>query len=160
MSVRSLLAVFIVAFAACDDDPSHDAAVDSAADSADSAPGDDTLDPDTVDTADPIDGADADTTPPPPIDLAMIPAEGEVVAIGGTKNLTGTVKADGNAVEGQTVEFSSSDANILKIENGVATGVAAGAAKIMAKSGSLTAELNVTVGDAAPAADPAAAGAK
>lgn len=87
-------------------------------------------------------------------------AEGEVVAIGGTKNLTGTVKADGNAVEGQTVEFSSSDANILKIENGVATGVAAGAAKIMAKSGSLTAELNVTVGDAAPAADPAAAGAK
>ncbi len=76
-------------------------------------------------------------------------AEGEVIGVGATKNLTGTVKADGAALEGQTVEFASSDAAILKIENGVATGVAAGAAKITAKSGSLTAELNVTVGDAA-----------
>lgn len=78
-------------------------------------------------------------------------AEGEVIGVGATKNLTGTVKADGTALEGQAVEFSSSDAAILKVEGGVATGVAAGAAKIMAKSGNLTAELNVTVGEAAPA---------
>lgn len=78
-------------------------------------------------------------------------AEGEVIGVGATKNLTGTVKADGTALEGQAVEFSSSDAAILKVEGGVATGVAAGAAKIMAKSGTLTAELNVTVGEAAPA---------
>lgn len=78
-------------------------------------------------------------------------AEGEVIGIGATKTLTGTVKADGTALEGQTVEFASSDAAILKIENGVATGVAAGAAKITATSGTLTAELSVTVGDAAAA---------
>ena len=79
-------------------------------------------------------------------------AEGEVINLNDTKNLTGTVKADGTAIEGQTVEFSSSDAAILKIENGVATGVAVGDATITAKSGALTAELAVKDGDAAAAA--------
>lgn len=78
-------------------------------------------------------------------------ADGDTIAVNDTKNLTGTVKADGTAIEGQTVEFASSDANILKIENGVATGVAAGEATITAKSGALTAEVAVKVGEAAPA---------
>lgn len=76
-------------------------------------------------------------------------AEGDTIAVGDSKTLTGTVKADGAAVDGQTIDWSSSDPNILKVENGAATGVAAGTAKVMAKSGSLSAEVSVTVGAAA-----------
>lgn len=86
-------------------------------------------------------------------------AEGDTIGVGATKDLTGTVTAKGTEVAGQAVEFSSSDAAILKVEGNVATGVAAGEARIKATSGSLMKEIAVKVGDVA-ATDAAAAGAK
>lgn len=86
--------------------------------------------------------------------------DGSTLGVGATATLTGTVKADGEAVEGAAVTFESSDANIAKVEGNVVTGVAAGEATITAKSGELSQPLKVVVGDAAAAATTDAAAQK
>lgn len=97
-----------------------------------------------------------DVSLPDTVEIGGIAADGAILGIGQTATLTGTVKADGAAVDGQTVEFSSSDAAIAKVEGTTLTGVAAGTATITAKSGDLTSTVTVTVGTAPAMADAAA----
>lgn len=94
---------------------------------------------------------------PDAVVIGGIAPEGAILGIGQTATLTGSVTADGAAVDGQTVEFSSSDANVAKVEGTTLTGIAAGTATITAKSGDLNSSVTVTVGTAPATADAAAA---
>ena len=74
--------------------------------------------------------------------------------MGGTVTLSAAVKAGEDAVEGQKVEWSSSDAAIATVDaGGVVTGVAEGTATITATSGALTQTQEITVGPAAADAE-------
>lgn len=77
--------------------------------------------------------------------------------VGQTAALTAAVKAGDAVVEGQKVEWSSADANVASVDaTGNVTGVAVGKTSITAKSGELTASVEVEI-TAAVAADAAAA---
>ena len=77
--------------------------------------------------------------------------------VGQSTTLTATVKAGDATVDGQKVEWSSSDANIAEVDaNGAVMGKAEGAATITAKSGDLSATVDVTIGGAAVATTEAA----
>ena len=83
---------------------------------------------------------------------------GTKVASGASMDLTANVMADTEAVAGATTEWTSSDANIAKVEGGKVTAVAAeGKATITATSGKATASVEIEVGSAAPATADAAA---
>ena len=74
--------------------------------------------------------------------------------VGQAAALTATVKAGDKAVEGQKVEWTSSDAAIATVDaNGSVTGVAVGKTTITAKSGELTGsvEVEITAADAVAA---------
>lgn len=86
---------------------------------------------------------------------------GNKIASGTSVDLTANVMADTEAVTGATVEWTSSDANIAKVENGKVTAVAAeGKATITATSGKATASVEVEVGPAAAATAEATPAAK
>ena len=75
---------------------------------------------------------------------------------GGSTQLTAAVKAGDAAVEGQTVAWSSSDANIAEVDaNGNVLGKAEGKATVTATSGTLTASVEVTIGGAVATTDAA-----
>ncbi len=79
-------------------------------------------------------------------------------AVGASTQLTATVKAGDAAVEGQTVAWSSSDANIAEVDaNGNVLGKAEGKATVTATSGTLTASVEVTIGGAVATTDAAPA---
>ena len=78
---------------------------------------------------------------------------GTPVAVGATVALTAAVKAGDTAVEGEAVTWSSDNAAIASVDDkGTVTGVAEGKANISAKSGELSAMLEVTVGAGAATA--------
>lgn len=84
---------------------------------------------------------------------------GQPWPVGQAAQLTATVKAGDAAVEGQAVAWSSSDANIAEVDaNGNVMGKADGKATVTATSGTLTATVEVTIGGAVAAVDPAAPG--
>lgn len=77
---------------------------------------------------------------------------GTKIGAGTPVDLTATVMADTEAVAGAKVDWSSSDPNIAKVENGKVTAVAAeGKATITATSGKASATVEIEVGPAAPA---------
>ena len=84
--------------------------------------------------------------------------DGGTIAKDATATLTGSVTAKGEAVDGQTVTFTSSDPNIAKVDGMTLTAVAEGPVTITAKSGDLTKDVKLTVGTAAPAGAAADAG--
>ncbi|MBM4365080.1 MAG: Ig-like domain-containing protein [Deltaproteobacteria bacterium] len=78
-------------------------------------------------------------------------------AVGASTQLTATVKAGDAPVAGQTVTWSSSDANIAEVDaNGNVLGKAEGKATVTATSGTLTASVEVTIGGAMATTDAAA----
>jgi alpha-tubulin suppressor-like RCC1 family protein len=98
---------------------------------------------------------DPGTKPPPAASVASVdltPQSAEVV-VGHTAKLTATPRdAAGNALNGRTVSWSSSNANILSVDNtGLVTGVAVGNATITASSEGKTASAAITVKPDAPA---------
>jgi alpha-tubulin suppressor-like RCC1 family protein len=87
--------------------------------------------------------------PPPVVSVASVdlsPATGEIV-IGKTTKLSATPKdANGNALNGRTVAWSSSSNGVATVDaNGTVTGVAAGSATISAASEGKSASANITV---------------
>lgn len=77
--------------------------------------------------------------------ITLTPATPSVIA-GQSVTLTAQPRnAAGDALSGQTVVWSSSDATIATVANGVVTAVKAGGATISASSGSVTASTTVTV---------------
>jgi hypothetical protein len=83
---------------------------------------------------------------------------GNKLATGSSLDLTANVMADTEAVKDAKVDWTSSDANIVKVENGKVTAVGADGTKatITATSGKATASVDVEVGPAAPATADAA----
>lgn len=76
------------------------------------------------------------------------------VGVGATVNLTASVMAGADKVDGQTIAWMSSDETKAKVDaSGVVTGVAEGTATITASAGDLKATQDVTVGAAAATAD-------
>ena len=67
------------------------------------------------------------------------------VSISPEEQLKLTLVWEPTSLEAPVCEWSTSDANVVTVKNGVITGVAAGEAKITAKLGDLTAVCNVTV---------------
>jgi Bacterial Ig-like domain (group 2) len=72
-------------------------------------------------------------------------AEGDTVAVGATASLTGEVINADAALADLKVEWSSSDAAIATIADGVVTGVAPGNVAIVAKGGGQEATINLVV---------------
>ena len=71
---------------------------------------------------------------------------GTPLGLAGKVELKPEIKAGADVIEGQTVEWSSSDEAIATVDTaGVVTGVAAGTATITAKSGALSATQEITV---------------
>ena len=76
--------------------------------------------------------------------------------VGGTTQLTATVKAGDAAVEGQATAWKSSDDTKATVDaNGMVTGVADGTATVTATSGALSATVDVAIGGAVVAVAPA-----
>lgn len=83
---------------------------------------------------------------------------GSAWPVGQSATLTATVKAGDAVIEGETVTWSSSDANIAEVgADGTVNGKAAGTATITATSGTLTATVDVTIGGEAVATTDGAA---
>jgi hypothetical protein len=92
--------------------------------------------------------------PPDKVEIAGYTA-GTPVNKGATVTLTAAVKAGDKVVMGETVEWSSSDANMASVDAaGLVTGVNVGKATITAKAGALSATVDIDVADAAIAATP------
>lgn len=77
---------------------------------------------------------------------------GTKLEVGKDVTLTATVKADDEALADSKVEWTSSDANILKVDGGKVTGIAEGKATVTATSGKATASVEIEVGPAAAVA--------
>ena len=94
-------------------------------------------------------GSDSPTAPnPQPTSVASVALSTTTVqvAVGATAPITATPRdAAGNALAGRAVAWSTSNAAVARVENGVVTGVAAGTAKIRATSEGKQAEADVTV---------------
>jgi Bacterial Ig-like domain (group 2) len=73
---------------------------------------------------------------------------GSKLEVGKDVTLTATVKADDEVLADSKVEWTSSDANIAKIEAGKVVGVAEGKATVTATSGKATASAEIEVGPA------------
>ena len=90
------------------------------------------------------------TTPPPPTatvnSIEVSPATGEL-AIGKTAKLSATPRdANGNALSGRTINWTSSNASIASVDgSGMVTGVTAGAATITAASEGKSATASISV---------------
>lgn len=83
---------------------------------------------------------------------------GTPIPVGATTMLTGKVLAGDKAIEGQTVTWTSANEAVATVAaDGTVTGVTEGTATITGTAGTLTSTVDVTVGGAVAAADPAAA---
>ena len=77
-------------------------------------------------------------------------AAGDVLNVGDTKTLTGSVTDNGAPIEGMAVTWESQNPEIATVSpEGAVSAVAPGAATIVAKSGDLTNSLSITVQAAA-----------
>jgi hypothetical protein len=93
-----------------------------------------------------------------PNDIAVTGTDGVQWAVGATAQLAAKVLAGEAEVAGQTVTWTSSDANIADVDaTGKVTAKAMGAVTITAASGALTEALSLTIGEALPATADAAA---
>ena len=84
-------------------------------------------------------------------------AEGGALSLAPTASagLTGKVLDNGAAVDTLVVTWSSSDTAVATVTDGTVVGVAVGTSAVTATWGALSASVNVTVADAAPAEVPA-----
>ncbi len=95
----------------------------------------------------------AATPPPPPVVTTVTVTPGSAsIAVGATTPLQATVKdAQGNVMTGQSVAWSTTNANTATVNsNGVVTGVAAGSATISAASSGKSGTSSITVTAAPP----------
>jgi hypothetical protein len=88
------------------------------------------------------------TTPPSPVPTSIAVSAATVTfdALGATQTLTAMVKdQNGAAMSGQAVTWNSGDASIASVSSGTITAVGNGTTTVTATSGSLTADVSVTV---------------
>jgi len=82
--------------------------------------------------------------------VSLSPTSASIVA-GTTRTLTATIKdQNGGTMSGQTVAWSSSNAAVATVSNGVVTGVTAGTATITATASSKSGTASITVTAATP----------
>jgi hypothetical protein len=89
-------------------------------------------------------GGDSGTTPPPPPDntpnrITLSVTGPLTLASGGTTTVTASVLTrDGRTLTGQTIAWTSSDANVARVTDGTITAVLVGTANITAAVGAVT----------------------
>lgn len=92
-----------------------------------------------------------DTTSPAAVaGVSILPNAATVVDVGATKQFTATaLGANGSALQGETVTWTSSDSTVAKVTaNGLATGISPGTATLTATCGAQSATVSVVVQEA------------
>ncbi len=93
-------------------------------------------------------GSDEPAAPAPPSVASVVVSDlGGALAVGQSRTLTAQARdSQGRAIAGSTFTWSSSNASVATVTDGVVTGVAAGSATITARSGGVSsAPVSVTV---------------